>query len=214
MKKLFLLPVTLFMLAGCINNGGGNKPTPGPTGNVTIDKAAVGIETNGYIKADKEFSVGGATWVAKANAVCNASDYYNHPDGDPDGGDTCIPGYGAIGALQFKKNNSDAIKNTTALSGKTKVTISWYATYKNEEAKYFPLVYQGTELDDVYPITANEAATGTVGTQQSGYQNYGTDKKPHDIYKHVCTYNLTSGSTFFQFGTGGGAAYIASIIFE
>ena len=213
MKKLFLLPLTVLALAAC-NVNPTPTPTPGPTGGLTIDKAAVGVTTNGYIKADKEFSVGGVTFVAKTGAFSNASDYYNHPDGDEDGGATCIAGYGAIGAMQFKKNNADVIKNTTALNGKTKITINWYATYAHEAANYFPVVKQGTEAGDCYSVLANEADNGTDGVVQSGYANYGSDNKPHDIYKHVCTYNISSGSCYFEFGAGGGAAYIGSIIFE
>ena len=218
MKKLFLLPAVLLGLVAC-----GQQPAagPGPSADIfDIPEGAFVIKSedmttieknNSYPKVDGgSFIKGGITFGFNKDVLRNSDVYNKGLDGEEK------PGYGALNAFQFRKAKA-GFWNTTAITGKTKVTVLWYATYDSEEAKYFPVIKQGLEVND-YTTTLTVNETGPLsGVAAEGYKTYSVkDEKEssYQIYKYKTTYNITaSNGEFFSFNASNDAALTLHAIY-
>lgn len=116
------------------------------------------------------------------------------------------------GIMQFKKGTG-YIQNKAGVSGFTKVTIEWQATYSSEDTQYFPTVYAGTSVGPSTKAACDQTAklNGTKLGVQDGKEG---DKERHDVYKYECTYTINATDSFFKIASGTSASYIAKISFS
>ena len=180
---------------------GGDTPVPPVTG-LTIDAAgmnmAESVGTGVYLPSDHTFTISGVEFKALGSNVGLANKSYN-------------PGLNSLNAVQVKKNNPAAITNTTAIEGKTTVTINWLATFGSEDAKYIPVVQAGTDASSLTAITANEAASAPLKGVDTGVKEIVKGKETA-VYSYVTTYAIPAGSTFFSFGSNTSVLYFTSIV--
>lgn len=173
-------------------------PIPPVTG-LTIDAAGMNMAdaiSGVYLTADHTFTIDGIEFTAKGSVVGLAKESYN-------------AAMYSFNAVQIKKGNPAAITNTTAIEGKTTVTINWLAQFASEDAKYFPIVQAGTDATSLTAITANEAASAPLTGVDTGI----LDANNKNAYKYTTTYTIPEGSTFFSFGsTANGVCFVESII--
>ena len=189
MKKIipFVMAASALMLAGCFNFGGksNNNSQGNTTSNTTsqqpveyvINLAAVNptfndAEKDTYPTEASAFQVGGVHFSA-TNGVGRPLAKNN-------------AGYNALNAMQFNKADDTsktptrlrgAITNSDALSV-TVVECYWYATYEEEETKYFPVVKAGDSADSLAAVAADQtsATTGTATGQANGQ---------YAVYEHL-----------------------------
>ena len=229
MKKLFLLPAVLLGLVACgqpQQPAGPSVPTwdnpyKAPAGALSITREGLGLEqTNSYpSKTDPlpmTATIGGIEFGFDGHDVLGCSDKYETiAEGEGKDGLTgswyC---YGVLDAFQFRANTKTLV-NKAAISGKTKMTVVWFATYATEATQYFPTLQAGTEADDLTSVTANERDTAT-GTKVEGFHHVIGSKPTKsivDVWVYKTTFNLGS-NTFFKIGAGTSASVIHEIFFE
>ena len=108
--------------------------------------------------------------------------------------------------MQFKKGGAGYIENVDALSGYTKVTIKWHATFASEGTQYFPVVKCGSA-----------SASGTAACEQtaeiSGTALGVKDQNGKDVYVFTTSYVLNASDAYFRVTSGTSASYIEKISF-
>lgn len=155
---------------------------------------AESVGTGVYLPSDHTFTISGVEFKALGSNVGLANKSYN-------------PGLNSLNAIQVKKNNPAAITNTTAIEGKTTVTINWLATFGSKDAEFIPVVQAGTDASSLTAITANEAASAPLTGVDTGVKD-----KENTVYSYVTTYTIPAGSTFFAFGSNTGVLFFTSIV--
>lgn len=219
MKKLFLLPAVLLGLVACGQQPAAagpatpttwENPYPAPAGALVVDRAALGLEaTNSYPKQAGTATIGGIEFSYETNVLGCSDKYDTIGEGDAK---VQYKAYGTLDAIQFKANQQP-LKNTAAITGKTKVTFVWFATYDKEAKAEYPSIQAGTEFDNYLPLNPVEGDETTgVKIDIADYKKVSSGKA-YDIYYYKTTYNLGS-NTFFKIGAGAHATVVHQFYFE
>ncbi len=192
-QSLFYISITL------TKADTGEDPVVVKEGINTSIVSAIGALDAGatYLAADAEFEYLGAKWVATSGSI-----------GRPTAKNQ--PTYNQMGLFQVKKGVTGFVSKE-AISGVTKITITWYATYDSEDTNYFPLVKVGDTADAAKVAVACDQ-TEKLNGEETGLKDGTTNDRA--IYKYVNTYTLDGSAKFFEISANGGALYIDTIVLE
>ncbi len=217
MKKSFvLLPLLAFALVGCGGNNTSSSSTSGSTstgpvgGNFDITLQTTGYDASEYTYSldPVDFEAGGVAWTTSGKGSDNKGTFggvtqtYN-PDW-----------YAAVptGIMQIKRQTG-YLENVGALSGFTKVTIKWHATYATEGTTYFPVVKCGADKAALANASC-EQTTELSGTSLGVKDGKEGETDRHDVYVYTTSYVVSSSDAYFKVMSGASASYIEKISFS
>lgn len=215
MKKLFLLPLAVLMLAAC--GGGTNVDDGGNTGggggggqgggSTPVEKYAVKYETlegleatlteessSTYLVNAKDFTIGGVTFSAAGGKVFGRCGNFAGSEG-----------YKALNALQIKKAGGDVL-TAGALAGITKIAVTTITTYTDTTADKLP----GIKVNGAAVESKDEISPVDAGVENKDSKDA---TKTYKCYTITLTYDVKDVTSFALTSPTENAAYIKSISF-